>query len=57
MKTEKITSTRIVYSDECLVCKKEIKAFSESSLEYNMRLHKEKHDKEDSNENQKKKRK
>ena len=26
--------------------KKEIKGFSESNLEYNMRLHKEKHDKE-----------
>lgn len=46
MKTEKITSTRIVYSDKCPICKKEIKAFSKSNLEYNMKLHKEKHDKE-----------
>lgn len=46
MKKEKITSTRIVYSEICKHCKKKIKGFSESSLEYNMRLHKEKHDKE-----------
>ena len=44
MKKQGITSTRTVYSDECPVCKKEIKAFSESSLEYNMRLHKETHE-------------
>lgn len=31
------------------ICKKEIKGFSESNLEYNMRLHKEKHDKEKTN--------
>ena len=46
MKKQTITSTRTVYSDKCPKCKKEIKAFSESNLEYNMRLHKEKHDKE-----------
>ena len=46
MKTEKITSVRIVYSDKCKVCKKKIKGFSESNLEYNMRLHKEKCEKE-----------
>jgi len=45
MKIETITSTRKVYSDECPDCKKEIKAFSESNLEYNMRLHREKHKK------------
>lgn len=42
MKKETITSTRIVYSDKCKICKKQIKAFSESNLEYNMKLHKEK---------------
>ena len=47
MKKEEITSTRIVYSDECSVCKQKIKGFSESNLEYNMRLHKEKHEKEE----------
>ncbi len=51
MKTEKITSTRTVYSDKCSICKKKgikkkIKGFSKSNLKYNMRLHKEKHDKE-----------
>ena len=45
MKKEKITSTRTVYSEECSVCKQKIKGFSESNLEYNMRLHKEKHEK------------
>jgi len=45
MKKEQITSTRTVYSDKCPVCKQEIKGFSESNLQYNMRLHKEKHDK------------
>ena len=42
MKEETITSTRTVYSDKCSICKKKIKAFSETNLEYNMRLHKEK---------------
>lgn len=42
MKTKTITSTRTVYSDKCPICKQEIKAFSESNLEYNMKLHKEK---------------
>ena len=42
MKKETITSTRTVYSDKCSNCKKKIKAFSETNLEYNMRLHKEK---------------
>ena len=51
MKKETITSERIVYSEKCSVCKKEIKAFSESNLKYNMRLHKEKHDKEKSDAN------
>ena len=46
MKKERITSTRIIYSEECSICKKEIKAFSEKHLEYNMGLHKEKHTKE-----------
>ena len=45
MKKETITSTRTVYSEECSECKQKIKGFSESSLEYNMRLHKEKHSK------------
>ena len=44
MKTQKITSTRTVYLDECSICKKEIKGFSENNLKYNMRLHKEKHE-------------
>ncbi len=47
MKKETITSTRTVYLDECSVCKKVIKGFSESNLEYNMRLHKEKHEKKE----------
>ena len=42
MKKEEVTSTRTVYSDKCPICKQEIKAFSESNLEYNMKLHKEK---------------
>ena len=45
MKKTIIKSERTVYSEECKECKKEIKGFSESNLEYNMRLHKEKHDK------------
>ena len=45
MKEQQITSTRTVYSDKCNICKQEIKGFSESNLEYNMRLHKEKHNK------------
>ena len=49
MKKTIIKSERTVYSEECKICKKEIKGFSESNLEYNMRLHKEKHDKEKSN--------
>ena len=47
MKKETITSTRTVYSDECSKCKKIIKGFSESNLEYNMRLHKETHNKKE----------
>ena len=46
MKKEKITSTRIIYSEKCDICNRNIKGFSESNLKYNMRLHKEKHDKE-----------
>lgn len=46
MKKETITSTRTVYSDKCPNCNKVIKAFSESNLEYNMRLHIEKHERE-----------
>ncbi len=46
MKKEKITSTRTVYSEQCKICKNKIKGFSESNLEYNMRLHKEKCEKE-----------
>ena len=42
MKKQIITSTRTAYSDKCDICKQEIKGFSESNLEYNMRLHKEK---------------
>ena len=49
MKKTIIKSERTVYSENCSVCKKEIKGFSESNLEYNMRLHKEKHDKEKAN--------
>ena len=51
MKKEIIKSERIVYSEKCSICKKEIKAFSESNLKYNMRLHKEKHDKENETKN------
>ena len=42
MKKEIIKSERIVYSDKCSNCKKKIKGFSKSNLEWNMRLHKEK---------------
>ena len=42
MKKETITSERTRYSDKCPICKEEIKAFSEKGLEYNMKLHKEK---------------
>ena len=45
VKKQQVTSTRTVYSDKCSECKQEIKGFSESNLEYNMRLHKEKHSK------------
>jgi len=45
MRTEKIISERIAYIDKCPICKKEIKAFSKSSLKYNMKLHIEKHKK------------
>lgn len=55
MKKEQITSTRTVFIEDCEICKNqgkskkeyEIKGFSESNLKYNMRLHKEKHDKEE----------
>ncbi len=46
MKIETITSSRKVYSDKCKICKKVIKAFSESNLNYNMKLHKEKCEKD-----------
>ena len=46
MKKEIIKSERTVYSEVCSICKNKIKGFSESNLKYNMRLHKEKHDKE-----------
>lgn len=46
MKKTIVKSERVVYSENCPICKQEIKAFSESNLEYNMKLHKEKHDKE-----------
>jgi hypothetical protein len=39
-------SQRAAFIEKCNICKKEIKAFSKSNLEYNMRLHKEKHEKE-----------
>lgn len=45
MKKEQVTSVRTIYSDKCSICKREIRAFSVSNLEYNMRLHKEKHNK------------
>ncbi|MHA1201339.1 MAG: hypothetical protein ACTSQ4_02305 [Candidatus Heimdallarchaeaceae archaeon] len=45
MKKKTITSTRTQYSDKCPICEETIKAFSESNLKYNMRLHKEKHEK------------
>lgn len=46
MKKQLVTSTRTVYSDKCSICEREIKGFSESNLEYNMRLHKERCNKE-----------
>jgi hypothetical protein len=45
MKKQIITSTREVFIEKCPNCKQEIKGFSESNLEYNMRLHREKHNK------------
>ena len=45
MKKKIIKSERTVYFENCPKCKKEIKGFSESNLEYNMRLHKETHEK------------
>ncbi len=44
MKKEIVKSERIVYSEKCNICKKEIKGFSETNVEYNMRLHKETHE-------------
>lgn len=54
MKIEIIKSERKVFIEDCEICKArgklkkeyEIKGFSESNLKYNMRLHKEKHEKE-----------
>ena len=41
-KIEKIN--RIAYSEECPICKKEIKGGSESALKYNLEIHiKQKH--------------
>jgi len=45
METEEIISKRIKYTSECNICKKKISGFSETGVEYNMRLHKEKHEK------------
>ena len=39
MKKRVITSTREVYMEDCPKCHKEIRAFSESNLKYNMKLH------------------
>jgi hypothetical protein len=30
---------RITYSEECHICKKEIKGFSESQVKYNLEVH------------------
>lgn len=46
MKKQIIKSERTVYIEKCPICKKEIKGFSKTNLEYNLRLHKETHDKE-----------
>lgn len=34
-----------VYFDKCIICKEELKGYSEDQVNYNMRLHKEKHEK------------
>jgi len=46
MKKQIIKSEREVFIEDCPICKQPIKGFSESNLKYNMRLHKEKHEKE-----------
>jgi len=43
---KEVTSKRIVYSKICQICEEEIKGFSKTNLEYNMKLHKEACEKE-----------
>lgn len=40
---KKEIKTRVQYSKDCPECKKAIKGFSESQVEYNLKLHLEKH--------------
>jgi hypothetical protein len=46
MKKTTQTITRDVYEEKCKYCPKIIKANSESAVEYKMKLHVEKHEKE-----------
>ena len=39
MKSRKIMKKRTEYFEECPYCKKEIKGFSESQVEYNLKTH------------------
>lgn len=41
MKKKTVTSTRTAYMENCPFCQREIIGFSESGLEYNLKLHKE----------------
>jgi len=44
MKKTIVNSERVVYSEKCPHCKKEIKGFSESQVKYNLEVHiKQKH--------------
>lgn len=44
MKTTKTTREITQYSKKCFICKKDVKGFSESQVEYNLKVHiKQKH--------------
>jgi len=45
METKKITTTRKIFIEKCKNCGREIKGFSISNLEYNLKLHKNAHKK------------
>lgn len=49
MKSKIQKTERIQYSEKCKICNKEIKGFSESQVAYNLRLHMEKHGKDNKN--------